>query len=387
MKRRTGLSMSLACVLALVVAVAGCGSTAKPTASPTPRPTATPTPVPTSSFPEPSTTPFAKSSQLGTNLAGLARASGKIQGTLLEGTESRKLSGTIAFKGPDSSIDLIEGGVTDAHRDEIVVAGKRYLRIDDGPWVSQGAKPSGTGLLATLKAAGSGADEGIRQLGTKSYHRIVSVGNTVDVAGALGLETWNWTEVNSRLRIWADDAGKPVGFGATLTWSEPIAGLATFCDLEIDVLFDASPKVSIAAPKGAWKWIVDTDREISFAVPAAWATDTIEAMPDAGAYLGKGQGEFAYQRLQTGGAALELLADSLVKGAGIEPDSRSYCAAGGRRAICLLTSVPTSKVFMIETLAVQGGWAYVLVFYGSQTQKVANQKLNDEIVATVEITG
>jgi hypothetical protein len=211
-------------MVAMALAAAGCGTTS-PSSAVSSAPSSSVAFSTTPGAPEPSATPFAKSSELHANLAALSTASGEIQGTLMQGTTPRTLSGTVAFNGPSSSIDLIEGGPTKPHRDEIVAGGKRYLRLDDGPWVNHGSRTADTGLSTVLKAAATDADEGVHKLGDAQLHRIVTPANT-QLAGALGLETWNWTNLNSTLRIWSDDAGAVRGFGASMSWTQPVDGVA-----------------------------------------------------------------------------------------------------------------------------------------------------------------
>ena len=263
---RAKLGLRLTTAVAMTLMVAGCGA-ASPPATQTAVSSSAVAPSPTPGFAEPSTVPFAKSDELHKSLAALSTASGKIQGTLVEGGTTSSLSGTVAFKGASSSIDLAEGGAIKSHRDEIVAGGNRYLKLDEGPWVNHGSRANDTGLSTLLKAAATDADQGVEPTFRTGLHRIVTLANTVDVPAALGLDTWNWTDLRSSLRVWSDDAGTVRGFGASIVWTQPVIGVATGFSMEIDVPFDASPKVSIAAPKGAWKWILDSGQKIALALP------------------------------------------------------------------------------------------------------------------------
>ena len=315
----------------------------------------------------------------------MSTASGKIQGTLVEGGTTSSLSGTVAFKGASSSIDLAEGGAIKSHRDEIVAGGNRYLKLDEGPWVNHGSRANDTGLSTLLKAAATDADQGVEPTFRTGLHRIVTLANTVDVPAALGLDTWNWTDLRSSLRVWSDDAGTVRGFGASIVWTQPVIGVATGFTMEIDVPFDASPKVSIAAPKGAWKWILDSGQKIALALPSTWTKIKSEEVAGSTAYSDpKGGGAFLYATNPTDGITLERIVDSVVKNTGVAPGSRYTTSVGGERAIGLLLNVPKNKVFLIEIVAVHGPAGYVLAFYGSQSQQVANEKVNDQIVATIE---
>jgi hypothetical protein len=86
----------------------------------------------------------------------------------------------------------------------------------------------------------------------------------------------------------------------------------------------------------------------------------------------------------TDGLTLERVVDQIVKGSAVAPDSRYNTSVGGEKATCLLINVPKNKIFLIETVSVHGPTGYALAFYGTQSRQVANEKLNDQIVATFE---
>ena len=154
-----------ASVTALVfAALAGCAPVPTPTASGTPAaPTASPTPTP--AIPIRSAVPYSESLALRASLARLSVAAGDVTGTWMQGSRPRDLTGKVAFSGAGSSVSLILGGSTTSERSEIVAGGKRYLRIDDGPWVGRGAVVPGKSLAATLAGADTVADEGLFPIG------------------------------------------------------------------------------------------------------------------------------------------------------------------------------------------------------------------------------
>jgi hypothetical protein len=325
---------------------------------------------------------FARAAELHANLAALTQASGAITGTLRVASTSSKITGSIGFNASGSSIAFNQDGK--AMTSEIVAGGTRYLRFAAGPWVNHGPKQKDATLAATLGGADSSSDIGIQAFAGKQLHRIESPIASLNVAEGLGLDTSQWVNPTGTFRVWADDAGVAVGFGASLLWSQANAGHLVDCRLEIDVKFDTKPKVSVAAPKDSWAWITDNSEGISYAVPAKWVKDAKPASPYAFTYTAS-DGKLAEYSLPAQSQTLDffvgvytdaLTAKSLKAGNAVSADLAGESA----------TVVPTSTSrYTVAVLAIHANRIYTFVFVGN-ANAAASAKLYGGILDTIRWT-
>ena len=120
------------------------------------------------------------------------------------------------------------------------------------------------GLLAT---ADTSADAGVGKVGDISAHKILTAADKLDVATALGLDIWTFDRETTTLRIWADDAGKPLGFGASMSWRVMLGADYKDVTTELDVLFTSTDPVKIVAPTNLWTWKEDRPNGIALGYP------------------------------------------------------------------------------------------------------------------------
>jgi hypothetical protein len=183
------------------------------------------------------------------------------------GSSSRSLSGEVTLKGHDSAIYLTESGSNQDIFDEIFVGGHRYTSRDGYIWINRGAKAAGTDLAGLLASADTALDSGVANVDGVNAHRIVTAPDKRDVAQALGLDTWTFDTESTTLRIWADDAGKVLGFGSSMSWKVMIGADLVDVDTEVDVMFSPGEAATIAAPKNPWQWNEDRPAGIAVAFP------------------------------------------------------------------------------------------------------------------------
>jgi hypothetical protein len=248
--RRAGAALSICIVLGGVLS--GCapkksGSTASP--SPTFNPH------------------YAKSAELAANLQALGPVSGDMQGTMTVGNETRNITGYVALNGTSSLIRLVETAKTSTTFVETVVAGSRYTSHDDKVWVARGAKTKSQTLAALLAAADTSVDAGVKSINKISAHEIMTAQDKVDVAPALGLDTGTFDAETTTLHVWADDSGKVLGFGASMSWSVFVGGIYLDVVADLDVMFTSNTPVTINVPDKPWKWAVDLPMGIGLAYP------------------------------------------------------------------------------------------------------------------------
>ena len=366
---RSGATI-LVCVL--VTAAAG-GCAANKSSGPTPKATAI--------------TRYAKSAALARNLAALGEFAGPITGTMTVGSVARPLSGTVSLKGTSSQIDLVEGGATTDVIDEIVVGGKRYTSHDDETWVSRGTKAAGTTLQSALAHADTTSDAGVQKVAGIAAHRIVTAPDKVDVAPALGIDTWTFDDESTTLRIWADDAGKLVGFGASMNWRVSLGGVVEPVTADLDVVLTPSSRVEIAAPASPWTWHEDKALGIAVGLPAGWKASSINAAIGFTTYVDSSTGDsFAYDQAAAGKKSLEAVTKGVVDGLADTPSGTQTIAVAAEDASWLTVNRTKQKDYMVVVVVVHETLEYQIGVSGSQLDPNAVNAIAQRIVATIEFT-
>jgi hypothetical protein len=206
---------------------------------------------------------YAKAAELAANLRTLGAVIGDITGTMTVGGEDRTLTGQVALNSTGSQIKIVENGTASTTLSETIVGGNRYTSHDDTTWVFRGPKAKGEDLATLLANADTSVDAGVATANGVTGHRIMTAPDKMDVAPALGLDTYTFDQETTTLRIWADDAGKVLGFGASMSWKIMVGGALQDVTADLDVIFAAkATPVDIVAPKDAWQWKQDLDSGI-----------------------------------------------------------------------------------------------------------------------------
>jgi hypothetical protein len=237
------------CVCIVLGGVLGGCAPKKTVATPTPAATVNPV--------------FAKSAVLARNLKNLGPVSGDIVGTMTVGGDKRTISGSVVLNDTSSHISFIVNGVTSDIHSEIIVNTHRYVSRDNTIWVERGTEDPSTGLAATLTRADTSVDAGVSTVEGLVGHKIMSAQDKVDVAQAMGLDTWTFDQETTTLHIWADPNGKVLGFGADMAWKLLLGGVLTDVSSKFDVMFTSNVAETITAPKNPWLWTADFPAGIS----------------------------------------------------------------------------------------------------------------------------
>jgi hypothetical protein len=210
---------------------------------------------------------YGAAAALAKNLAGLTQISGDVQGTMTVGSDARRLSGKVLVNGNSTHVMLSVGESSPQTLTEIVVDGHRYTSPDNTIWIDRGSKAAGTGLVSLLATADTSVDAGVGKVGGISAHKILTAADKLDVATALGLDIWTFDRETTTLHIWADPAGKPLGFGASMSWRVMLGDDYKDVTTELDVLFTSTDPAKIVAPTNLWTWKEDRPNGIALGYP------------------------------------------------------------------------------------------------------------------------
>ena len=340
------------------------------------------TPVATNA---PATTAFSKAAVLAAGLASLGHASGPINGTMKVGSETRTLSGTVTLNGKASQINLVESGQSDVTLNEILIANHRYTSPDGKIWIDRGTKAAGTSLAAVLAAADTKFDAGVSTVDGVKAHQILTAPDKVDVAPALGIDTWTFDNETTILRVWADDAGKPLGFGASMSWQVTIGGEKQDVSADLDVMFTYTSPSDITAPATPWQWIQDNDAGIAFGLPKSWGKRSSSAKLTLYSLQGT-KSDLGYSHVDGGNESIEQAAQDVARGLSGNTSSPESISLASERAMRLTNDNTKAGMYLVEVIVIHETIGYVVATAGSRDDKPAVDTLADQIFSTVEFT-
>lgn len=325
---------------------------------------------PRTATPMPSTVAFAASSKLAANLASLGEVSGPIHGTMTIGDEQRQLSGTVSIKGKESQIKVVDD--KDAIiADEIIVGGHRYTSPDDVIWIDRGREPAGASIAEVLASAGTTLDAGQGTVDEVTGHKILTPTDVVDVAPALGIDTWTFDDESTTLRVWADATGKPLGFGAVMSWKVTLGGTAKTVTSDLDVMFTYTSPVDIAAPDSPWQWLEDKPTGIAIGHPGN---------------NGSTSDSVFYGSFPAGGESLDQGTKNVIDSLGTQAGDTQGTTVGSEPATVTPIRRTQEKDYGLLAIAVHETVAYWVFVVGSPSEAA---KLDDQarlILSTVEFT-
>jgi hypothetical protein len=336
----------------------------------------------------PATTAYKKAAALAANLASLGQVSGPINGTMKVGSDQLTLTGTVTLSGHSSQINLVESGQSDVTVDEILMGNHRFTSPDDKIWIDRGTKAAGTDLAAVLAAADTKQDAGVSTVNGVKVHKILTAPDKVDVAPALGIDTRTFDNESTTLRVWADDAGKPVGFGAAMSWKVTIGGAQKDVSADLDVMFTYTSPTDIAAPTSPWQWIEDKPTGIAFGLPKGWSKNaaasaqsktTVYSIPATRDVLD-------YAAVAVGTDTLDQYAKDAI--AGVNDNTSSPTATSLAREPASSVTIDSTKAgtYGVMVVAIHETVGYMVMIAGPRTDKPPVDALVDQILSTVEFT-
>jgi hypothetical protein len=369
--RRAGV---IACACLLVSgAVNGCAPGSSTTSSPSSSPTGP--------------TPYAHSTALAENLARLDQASGYIVGTMTTGSDEMPLSGSVSIDGTSSQIHLVEGSDNRNVINEIVTGGRRYASSDGKLWIDRGEKPAGTDLRSVLAGADTSLDSGVTTVDGVAAHEIVTAPDKVDVAPALGIDTWTFDDESTTLRIWAGDDGSVEGFGASMSWKVWRGAAEEAVAAQLDVIFNGAASGTVAAPASPWQWIQDKPAGIAFGLPAGWKSTGVDKSTGIAGYSNAGSGmTMGYRGTSVGQESLTNATKDVVDAMTDTPSGTQSAVIGSEDALWMTLHRAKQKDYQVVAIVVHETLAYEIMVTGSPANTKAVDALAQQIFSTVEFT-
>jgi outer membrane lipoprotein-sorting protein len=333
----------------------------------------------------PPTTKYAASAKLASNLDSLGDLSGPIQGTIKIGDETRKLSGSVAIKGKDSQISLVDD-TDQTLADEIVVGGRRYTSPDDKLWIHRGVKPAGTSLAAALAAADTTHDAGPKTVESVTAHQILTPADVVDVAPALGIDTWTFDNESTTLRVWADAAGKPLGFGATMSWQVTLGGQQQAVTVDLDVMFSYTSPVEIKAPDAPWDWTEDRTGGISVGLPDGWRLDTVSTTGATTLSDKATKSAMTYKHFDPLGKSLDEVSQDAIGGFDSAPSGPENYSLDGEPAHRYRYDDSKTSTYQVVSVVIHETVGWVFTVSGPKANKSAVDDIATQMMSTIEFT-
>jgi hypothetical protein len=353
--RRAGTALCFS--LLICVAVSGCAPKKSTDSSPSAAASITANPR------------YGAAAALAANLAGLTQVSGDVQGTMTVGSDARPLSGKVMVNGSSTNVVLGVGGSNPQTSAEIVVDGHRYTSPDNTIWIDRGTKAPGTGLVSLLAGADTSTDAGVGKVGDISAHKIVTAADKLDVATALGLDIWTFDRETTTLRIWADDAGKPLGFGASMSWRVMLGADYKDVTTDLDVLFSSTDPVKIVAPTAPWKWSERKPGGFAYGYPATGVSATVE-----------------WSWVNAGDKTLSQVAKEFVDALTGTPSGSQSILIGSEDALWMTLERTKQKDHAVIAIVVHETESYTILIYGAPADAPKLDVLAQQIFSTVEFT-
>ena len=335
----------------------------------------------------PATTAYKNASALATNLASLGSVSGPIHGTITVGSNEHTLSGTVSLTRGASQVSLLESGQDQVIADEIVLGSHRYTSPDDKIWIDRGSKADSTGLAAALAGADTTQDAGVGTVDGVKAHKILTTPDKMDIAPALGIDTWTYDNESTTLRVWANDAGKPVGFGASMSWRVTLGGVQQEVATELDVMFTYTSPVQIEAPTSPWKWVEDKPAGIAFALPTAWKRSPVNDALGVTTYLDPASADaVAYNDGLVGNLSLADATKKIGDQRKDTPSGTQIIEVGAEDASWMTYHRTKQKDYQVVAIAVHETIVYQIFLLGDPAKESALDSLARQVFATVEFT-
>jgi hypothetical protein len=312
---------------------------------------------------------YGPSAALAANLAAPAQVIGDIQGTMTVDADKRPLSGTVMINGSSTHVLLVEGGAVPETFAEIVVDGHRYTSPDNTIWIDRGTKAPGTGLVTLLATADTSRDAGVSKVGDVSAHKILTAADKLDVATALGLDIWTFDRETTTLRIWADDKGKPLGFGAYMSWRVMLGGAYKEVTVELDVVFTSTDPVKIVAPTAPWKWSEHKEGGFAYGYPTTGVSAKVE-----------------WNWANAGDKTLSQVAKEFVDALTGTPSGSQSILIGSEDALWMTLERTKQKDHAVIAIVVHETESYTILIYGALADAPKLDVLAQKIFSTVEFT-
>jgi hypothetical protein len=395
-RTRTRASTLIAAALAATF-VAACGATPTPTApAATPAPIAVPSPVRTST---PSSTPAADvSGAFATKMLdrGFSGA-GEITGTMKVGALAGTISGSMAVRGADATVDMrVEfPGVSSSSTAIVSTGGRTFKSADGGPWFEDLSDRAGTN---PMQAAFAGAalrveDRGIvTKLGRRLHHLVPS--GTALTAADLGLGD-NIANARATIEFFARDDGGLAIVSVEVAGEMDSGGGPVPASMTMDFALDGSAPDTIEPPDGVWTTFTSKRHRYSIGVPAGWTAFPGKGKSTIDAF-GLSTIEFSavgLERQPRGADGLDGYVKAFIaaerRDLGDRPETNEGTRILGKpaRELTYHRRIDGKAVFIVVSLLVRGRDAYEVLTVGPKGSEDEIRKTHYLQLGTFKLTG
>jgi hypothetical protein len=375
----------IAPALVLGLVLGACQSATTPSSAAS----APPTPVVTAG---PTTTPLPDvAALLRAQLAAITSGDQRLTGTLRVGDIQATFEGTQSTNGPDSSSSLSTtvGGVVSTEQ-RTKVAGARYVKRGNGPWLEDASPAGSADLRAAFEQALSSAVDLDATIASSAAHRLSSTVPSFDPSrygfAAAGAATPGTGTITFRAR--AD--GTPLSVTIQGTWKAASGSATVEASLDLTIEFTTlNNRPRISAPTDVWTTFVSDRFGFSHAKPATF-DHRKDKLYDYFIGPTASAGYFATSRTTSDGYELNTIAASELAGLktalGAKTAANEALTLGGERARLLSVSGSSKKlggkVTVYEAVAVRGKYFYVVLWVAPTDRSDAVLGMMRQLLAT-----
>ena len=292
-------------------------------------------------------------------------------GTATVGLVQVKLSGNSTYSGPDNrTVTTTTVGGVQADVETIQVAGKRYLKNAEGPWLQVPVATSSGDLTSQVGTAAKGSlrDVGTEERQGQTVHKLVPSSSAGFDPSALLSSVKGAEGMHVDLAFYVAEDGTPVAATIEATWTQTVGEQAVNGSLSFDLLFShMGQSQTVKIPTDVWQAYSSTRYHFTMARPAEW---TYFKAKDADEFDAPYYAYVLVNRHKTQGLTLNAITKAEVSAVktfvGGKAVSNEAGTLGGATARFLTASGKSRQldktVQLYEAIAVKGGFVYYAIW-------------------------
>ena len=302
-----------------------------------------------------------------------------------------KLNGNSTYSGPDNrTVTTTTVGGVQADVETIQVAGKRYLKSGDGPWL-QVPLTAGSGDLTSqvgTAAKGSLKDVGTEERQGQTVHKLVPSSSAGFDPSSLLSSVKGAEDMRVDLAFYVAEDCTPVAATIEATWTQKVGEQSVNGSLSFDLLFShMGQSQTVKAPTDVWQAYSSTRYHFTMARPADW---TYFKAKDADEFDAPYYAYTLVNRHKTQGLTLNAIAkyevSALKTFVGGKAVSNEAATLGGVTARFLTASGKSKQlgktVQVYEAIAVKGGFVYYALWVSEVGHAEEDLALFQEMLGT-----
>ncbi|HTK46211.1 MAG TPA: hypothetical protein VL749_12775 [Patescibacteria group bacterium] len=313
------------------------------------------------------------------------------EGTVTVGLVQVRLSGNSTFSGPDNrTITATTVGGVQAQVETIQVAGKRYLRNGEGPWLEVPVTSSSGDLTSQVGSAAKGSlrDEGTEQRQGQTVHKLVPTSTAGFDPSSLLSSVSGVEGMKVDLAFFVAEDGTPVTAAIGATWSQKVATQSVAGSLQVDLVFSHMGQAqTVTIPSGVWQRFSSSRYHFQVARPPDW---TYFKAKDADEFDAPYYAYVLGNRHKTQGATLNAIAKveatalkSFVGGKAVSNEAGTLGGATARFLSASGKSKQLGKTVQVyESIAVKGGFVYYVLWVSEVGHADEDLALFEQILGT-----